>query len=152
MPRYFLDTSALLKRYHTEPGSARVAAMFQAADTTLAIARLTQAEIISAFAKKVRTGVFSNARFDTLKALFLYDIRKRRLQPSRILNRHFDSAANLITSYGRVQHFLALDAIQLAAALDLHRTSPLDAFVCSDQRLLAVAQLEGLNVLDPEQP
>lgn len=45
-----------------------------------------------------------------------------------------------------------LDAIQLAVALRLHQTAPVDQFVCADQRLCDIALLEGLSVFNPEQP
>jgi hypothetical protein len=43
----------------------------------------------------------------------------------------------------------ALDAIQLAVALHVHRLLPVDHFVCADQRLCDVAALEGLAVIKP---
>jgi len=80
------------------------------------------------------------------------DINRRLIRPLRMLNAHFEVAGELIGKYGLSRQLRALDAIQLAVALDLHRASPIDHFVCSDQKLCEIAVLEGLNVIDPEQP
>ena len=43
-----------------------------------------------------------------------------------------------------------LDALQLAAAIDLKRLDQVEVFVAADQRLLEIAAREGLKVLNPE--
>ena len=48
--------------------------------------------------------------------------------------------------------FRPLDALQLSVALNLHQTLPIDQFVCADHRLCVIALLEGLAVVNPEQP
>ena len=53
---FFLDSSALIKLYHNEPGTERVDHLFAATDTTLVISELTAVEMYSALARKVRTG------------------------------------------------------------------------------------------------
>jgi hypothetical protein len=58
----------------------------------------------------------------------------------------------LIDKHGMSRRLRALDGIQLAVALHLHRTAPVDHFVCADQDLCTVAILEGLAVIDPQQP
>ena len=60
-----------------------------------------------------------------------------------ILNCISTSAGDLIGSHGLTRQLRALDAIQLAVALRVHRTTPLDHFVCADQRLCDVAVLRG---------
>jgi uncharacterized protein len=49
MPRYFFDTSALVKHYHVEAGTNVVDRVVDEAGAELLIARLTLVEIISAF-------------------------------------------------------------------------------------------------------
>jgi predicted nucleic acid-binding protein len=70
----------------------------------------------------------------------------------RVLNAHYQLAADLITTHGTTRQLRALDALQLAVALKAHRTQPLDRFVCADQRLCDAAALEGLSVINPEAP
>jgi hypothetical protein len=70
----------------------------------------------------------------------------------RVLNAHYQLAADLITTHGTIRQLRTLDALQLAVALKAHRTQPLDRFVCADQRLCDAAALEGLSVINPEAP
>ncbi len=72
--------------------------------------------------------------------------------PVRILNAHFEFAGVLIARYGKTRQIHTLDAIQLAVALSIQQPTAIDRFVCSDQRLCDIAFLEGLVVIDPEQP
>jgi hypothetical protein len=64
--------------------------------------------------------------------------------------RYFLDSSALIGIHGLVRQIRALDAVQLAVALLMHRVTPLDHFVCADQRLCDVAALEGLAVVNPE--
>jgi predicted nucleic acid-binding protein len=152
MPRYFFDTSALVKHYHTEPGSPKVDSILGEPGSEYLIARLTLAETPSVFAKKVRTGKIADGDFDRLRLRFFDDVRLRTFTPIRILNAHFESAGDLIGRHGKTRQIHTLDALQLAVALSIQQPSPIDQFICADQRLCEIALLEGLTVLNPEQP
>jgi predicted nucleic acid-binding protein len=52
MAFYFFDTSALVKRYHQEPGSQRVNAIFGDQDNALIISELAIVELASALQRK----------------------------------------------------------------------------------------------------
>jgi hypothetical protein len=67
-----------------------------------------------------------------------------------MLNVHFTTAGDLIGSHGLTRQLRALDSIQLAVALRIHRVSPIDHFVRADQRFCDVTVLEGLAVINPE--
>ncbi len=88
--------------------------------------------------------------FGYLQRRFRADVRQRLLRPVRMLNAHFTSAGDLIGSHGLTRQLRALDAIQLAVGLRTHQATPIDHFVCADQRLCDVALLEGLAVINPE--
>lgn len=152
MPRYFFDTSALIKYYHDEIGSPRVQHILAEADSEYFIARLTAVELRSGLVKKVRMGVIAAQDYGQLQSRFRADINQRLLQPIRTLNAHFDSAGDLIDKHGMSRRLRALDAIQLSVALHLHRAAPIDSFVCADRELCMVAGIEGLAVINPEQP
>ncbi len=152
MPRYFFDTSALVKHYHTEPGSPKVDSILGESGSEYLIARLTLAESPSVFAKKVRTGEIAAVDFDRLRLRFFADVRLRAFTPIRVLNAHFESAGDLITRHGKTRQIHTLDALQLAVALSIHEPGPIDQFICADQRLCDIALLEGLTVINPEQP
>jgi hypothetical protein len=90
MPRYFFDTSALVKNYHAEAGTFDVQRILAEANSEFLISRLATVEMLSGFAGKVRTGVFSSTDFGILRRRFLADVRKRSLRPVRILNAHYE--------------------------------------------------------------
>jgi uncharacterized protein len=152
MPRYFFDTSALVKHYHSELGSPEVDAILGEVGSEFWISRLTLAEAPSAFAKKVRTGELSEIDFERLRLRFFDDIRNRMVTPVRILNAHFQAAGDLIATHGKTRQIYTLDSLQLAVALSIQQPAPIDRFVCADQRLCEIARIEGLAVLNPEQP
>jgi len=150
MARYFLDSSALFKHYRNEIGSPTVERILREVHSEHLIARLTLVEILSGLAKKVRMATILPSDYGYLERRFRADVRQRLLHPIRMLNAHFTSASELIGSHGLTRQLRALDAIQLAVALRVHRTTPLDHFICADQRLCDVAILEGLAVINPE--
>jgi len=152
MARYFFDTSALVKHYHVEAGTDLVDQVIDEVGAELLIARLTLAEVISAFAFKVRTAEFDPAEFARLRALFATHIAHRRYRVFRLLNAHFDGARDLIADHGLHRQIRTLDALQLSVALHIHQLTPIDYFVCNDQRLCEIAALEGLRVVNPEKP
>jgi predicted nucleic acid-binding protein len=152
MAGYFLDTSALVKHYHAETGTDVVDRIIGEPAAELFITRLTLVETMSAFAIKVRTGQLDVPDFVRLRALLATDVARRRFRVLRLLNAHYDRARSLIGGYGLNQEIRTLDALQLGVALHLHEAAPLDHFVCADQRLCSVALLEGLAVINPEQP
>lgn len=150
MARTFFDTSALVKHYHAEAGTAAVDQIISTPGAELFIARVSLVETISVFAIKVRTGVFDPHEFARLRGLFATHVARQRYQVVRLLNAHYDRAQDLVKSYGLSRQVRTLDALQLAVALHLHRTDPLHYFVCADRRLCDIATLEGLTVLNPE--
>ena len=150
MARYFFDTSALVKQYHAETGTPEVQRILAEPAAELLISRLATVEILSGFATKVRTGVFLAPEFRRLRGLFLADVKRRLLRPIRVLNAHYQLASGLIATHGMTRQLRALDALQLAVALRVHQATPIDHFVCADQRLCDVATLEGLSVINPE--
>jgi predicted nucleic acid-binding protein len=152
MTRYFFDTSALVKHYHTEAGTNAVDRIIDEAGAELLIARLTLVEMTSVFAIKVRTGEFDALEFARLRVLFATHIARRRYQVFRLLNVHYDRARDLIANHGLQRQIRTLDALQLSVALQLHQTAPIDHFVCTDQRLCDIAAHEGLAVINPEFP
>jgi hypothetical protein len=78
-------------------------------------------------------------------------VTQRRFEVIRVLESHYDEAERLIRKYARWT-LRTLDALQLAVAIDLHRRTTLEWFLCSDIRLCRIAQEEGLPVFNPIQP
>jgi predicted nucleic acid-binding protein len=149
MARYYFDTSSLVKNYHAEDGTILVRELLSQPGGESFVSRLAAVEILSGFAGKVRAGVFSSTDYAKLRMKFLADVKKRVVRPIRVLNPHYQLAGDLIGKHAMSRQLRTLDAIQLAVALHLHHSFPLDHFVCSDQRLIDVARLEGLTVIQP---
>jgi predicted nucleic acid-binding protein len=63
MTVYFLDTSALVKRYHTERGSEVIDALFAEPDRRIIIFDLNIIEFGTALIKKVREGEITPEKY-----------------------------------------------------------------------------------------
>jgi len=84
MTFYFFDTSALVKRFHVEAGSSKVASILAEADSSHLISRLGLVEAVSAFALKVRDGQILASDFSAYRKRLLADVRKRILNVVRV--------------------------------------------------------------------
>ncbi len=82
MPDLFFDTSAIVKHYNPELGTARVDSLLEGGNN--AISRLTVVEFHSSLAKKVRTGHLSSDDFQIATRLFRDDISAKRLNVVRL--------------------------------------------------------------------
>jgi predicted nucleic acid-binding protein len=151
MANVFLDTSALVKYYHPEEGTAEVTRFVQALNSRHYISRLGIVEAQHAFAIKLRTGEITDADFEGLRQRFLRDIAQGQFQHVRVTEPHYREAERLIVAYRR-RRLRTLDAVQLAVALDVHRRGLIECFVCADTRLCETAQEEGLVIVNPVQP
>lgn len=150
--RYYFDTSALVRYYHAEPGSAEVETIIREGGATHLLSWLTVLETQSAFALKVRTGEITDSDFLLLRKRLKADISQRRLLVTRVLRRHFDRAERLLVQYGPQQRLRSLDALHLGIALDLNERGHVDTLVTTDTLLVDVARKEGLAVLNPLAP
>jgi predicted nucleic acid-binding protein len=147
---YFLDSSALVKRYVAETGSAWIQAITTPkARNKLIIARLTWVEVLSAFARRQREGSFAPA--DATKAIrsFRYDLdhQYRVVELSRTV---VEAAGHLVGKHP----LRASDAVQLASALQVLPAfasvkTVSSVFLSGDDRLIAAAQAESLNAENP---
>jgi predicted nucleic acid-binding protein len=149
MAAYFLDTSALVKRYHPEAGTLVVDRLFSEADAEVIISRLVLVEIVSAFALKVRGGTITTAQFEQYRKQVHRDVRKKTLRVARMAVRHFQMADELLCRHAQTHRLRTLDALQLAVAIDLHRAVVPTTFISADDVLCPLAQLEGITVLNP---
>jgi predicted nucleic acid-binding protein len=150
MTSYYLDSSALGKRYVQETGTDWVRMLIDPkADHTLLTARITMVEIYSALARRKREGSVPAADCDTASRAFTahsatdYDFVELDLTTvnlsRNLLNRH------PLRAYDAVQLASALMANQVLQSANL---SPL-VFVSADNRLNDAALAEGLTVDNP---
>ena len=101
-------------------------------------------------ALKVRSGALTPTDADLLLDQLFASIEAGEFIVESIADEVFDQALRLINEYGRQKSLKILDALHLATALRLSRSSPLATFVTSDQALSKVAEAAGLQVLFPE--
>jgi predicted nucleic acid-binding protein len=148
---FFLDTSALAKRYHTEKGSDQVDRILDQPSGQSMVSRLSLVEFESVLAIKARRGEIGPSALDTVRRRFKADIaRKRLLVAAPIADSQFLHARRLVIEYGISEGLRTLDALQLAVALDLRRLNRMDVFVSADHRLCRVASLCGCTALNSE--
>jgi uncharacterized protein len=102
MSDHFLDTSALVKHYHSEVGTPKVDLLWNNAGARLFVSRLGIVETVSTFAKKVRSGTITAADFHLLRRRFFADLRRRRPATIRLLVRHHQEADRLLQQHGLV--------------------------------------------------
>jgi uncharacterized protein len=150
MAAYFLDTSALMKRYVAEVGSAWVAGLTNpAAGHSLWIASVTRVELLAALYRRVRTRTLSLADANQTALVFRRELTTH-FQPIPANTPLLDRAMLLVA----IHPLRAYDALQLAAALFLHDQRLADGltarvFICADQVLSQAAVAEGLSTDDP---
>ena len=151
MATYFLDTSAIVKRYiPAEQGHTWMVALCDPTqDYQLYISQVALVEVVASICRKAREQSISTADRDRLIAKFRRDIQND-YDLWRVTTATYTSAGNLC----RLHRLRAYDAIQLACALGLRdkalaNQAPPPAFVCADLGLLDIATVEGLNVENP---
>jgi uncharacterized protein len=144
---YYLETSALVKLYVREPGSERLLRLAARVNNhRFAVLALSRVEMHSAIRRRQREGDIDAAIADRLLSQFEQHLESRFIK--QLLN---DQVIDLATSLVQRNALRAYDAVQLAGCLVLKENSASDepSFVCSDQRLLQAAEMEGLGCLDP---
>ena len=146
MATYFLDTSALVKRYVAEIGSTWVCELTDPSKgNEIVVAKLCGPEAISAFVRKSPTV----PNLSVLLAAFRFDFKKQ-YQRAALTNAVIATAMRLAESH-RLRGY---DAVQLATALELHKARaaaglPPAILVSADDELNAAAIKESLVVEDP---
>ncbi|MEG3861372.1 type II toxin-antitoxin system VapC family toxin [Microcoleus sp. herbarium12] len=147
---YFLDSSALIKRYVVEIGSPWIKTLTDSqTGNSLLVVRITWVEVLSAFARRQREGGINAEEVAGLIQHFRseFNSRYRVIEVDEALA---ERAGELIVQYP----LRAYDAVQLAAALRVQSvlTSIPDTqliFVSADNRLLNIAQSAGLAIDNP---
>ena len=146
MALLYLDTSALVKTYIDERGSERMRELASPdAGNRMAICSITQVEFHAAIRRLRRVGELDGGEVERAAEQFNGHLRIRFLRRP-VGDRTLDLASELTARHP----LRGYDAVQLAACLVLDAgESESPTFVCSDRRLLAAAESEGLSVLDP---
>jgi predicted nucleic acid-binding protein len=150
MSRYYLDASALVKRYVNESGSDWLRASLASIPSPLLFTcRISIVEVASAFARRVREGSLTADEFTVALDAFRGDcLNEYQIMPPT--TPVIDEACALVERYP----LRAYDAVHLASALAAQqflaaREYPPLAFVSADDNLNDAATAEGLAVDNP---
>ena len=145
MTAYFVDSSALVKRYVPETGSAWIRAL-SAPQTgnSLFIARITWVEVLSALARREREGSLTPTDRTLILQRFRSDLNNQ-YQVIELDATLAETAGQLVGQYP----LRAYDAVQLASVLRIQAAfattqSTQVIFLTADDRLSAVALALGL--------
>jgi hypothetical protein len=143
---FFVDTSALAKRYLSEVGSAWVKTWIRpAAHNRIVVAELACIEMFSPLARYRRQSVLTTNSVTCIQNTFLNHYRAHYwvipvnrsilLQAARLVDRH---------------PLRTLDALQLACALQAaNNLSQPISFISADNNLLGAAAAEGFTTDNP---
>lgn len=150
MKVYFLDTSALVKRYHRERGSEVIDALFAEQDCRIVISDLSIIELGSALAKKVREGEISTEKYQRAIGLFCQDIVRDAIQVETLGEIDKVMAATLLEKHGLRVNLRTLDSLQLAVMKRVAETQ-VDQVLCADRAFGFSIRQEELVVRNPEE-
>ncbi|MBM4140398.1 MAG: type II toxin-antitoxin system VapC family toxin [Nitrospira sp.] len=141
---FFIDTSALFKRYQPEQGSDIVCKILEEANQPVFISSLSVIEVISNLKRLFEVDkITTEEQFHQQRLFFYQDINTLGITVLDMSAEDIIKAENLILK----RYMKPLDSIQLAIALNLQKDDL--TFVSSDQRLCKIAESEGLMTLNP---
>lgn len=149
MPAHYVDSSALVKRYIEETGSAFMDRLLRDHDGMVYVSHIAGTEVVAALTRRGRGEHWSEGHIDEIVDLFSDDLNSRfwRLETSP---ETLDHGMALARRHG----LRGYDAVHLAAAIDVNAlqidegSDPV-VLVSADDELNAAAEAEGLTVLNP---
>ena len=142
---YFLDTSAIIKRYHEESGTEFINSIFDSTDKSiLVISSFTTIETVATLKKFKNKKIISTEDFFYSASKFNSECESQKIMVIDIEKFHITYAYSLILKH----NIAAPDAIILASVISLKRDFP--TFVCSDKSLIEIAKVNNIKVINPE--
>lgn len=147
MPRVYLDSSAIVKRYSRESGTAGIVALYRSAyagHTTLCFSEWNVGEVLGVLQRKARLASRPRAyagRKGRLHGELATLARLRFLEIAAVGSRLLRDSWSVMERHG----MYVADALQIVTARD----QACDHFVSGDGDLRAAAGAEGLDALDP---
>lgn len=151
MAVFYLDSSALLKRYRTEKGTGVVDAIYdnRSDEHFLVTSQLTCVEVESVAARARKAGLLNIRAYGALLASFARDIS----EGVRVIPIDHEALVGAAESVREVP-LRSLDAIHYSVVKRMHRRHDAAThhfvFVGSDRELLDACEHAKINTLDPE--
>ena len=150
MPIYYLDTSAIMKRYRTETGSNVLEELFGGltGSDELATSYLTLLEVNSAVSRLLRGRMITQRDYQRILSQFRRDIAYYEINLIPVQNELIDRASDTVRGYP----LRSLDALHLASAIENRLLSSRHALyvVSADRELIAASESHGIATLDPQ--
>ncbi len=147
--KVYLDSSAIVKRYVKELGSASVKAVYKKADVSeasLIFSLWNVGEVLGVLDSYMKKNLLDSGSFARSLDDFAGEtLRLTRLMTLEVLPLTFDllsEAWKIVLQY----HIYEADAIQIVTA----RSQKADIFLSADKRLLEVAAEENMNAMNVE--
>ncbi|MBI2893824.1 MAG: type II toxin-antitoxin system VapC family toxin [Deltaproteobacteria bacterium] len=137
----FLDSSALVKRYVPEPGSALIRRL--CASGEIAVSRVVFAEVAAAVARASREGGLTDDDRDRVLDQLADDVDA--FQTIELRRAVVEATRPLVTRHP----LRGYDAVQLASAMAIQGRGRSLRFWSADSRLVAAARSEGLRAQIP---
>ena len=146
MAAYFVDSSALVKRYVEERGTAWVRNLtHRSADHQIFVASITAVEVTSAVVRRRRGKTLSARQASSILSRF-----RKHLAGRYTVLEVTPGLLTEATKLANAHELRAYDAVQLAVAVELSRVGQGGiVLVSADQELNTAATTEGLPVEDP---
>ena len=142
---FFIDTSALFKRYQVEKGTEEVSELIENSHEKVYLSSLTIIEVISNLKRLHEVDhLTTEQEFAQQRLFFYHDIEQFEMVILDVTTDDIMKAEELILK----RNMKPVDAIQLAVAPNNFSTKP--TFVSSDQKLCSIARQEGLPIFNPE--
>ena len=151
MTVFYLDTSALVKRYKTEEGSDIINYLYDnlPGEHSHTISFLTVLEFVSAIRRLLKANIISQEDFETIISTFSLE-----LEPFFIRSIDDKIVADALDKV--VKHALkSADAIQLSTVAELRammeEVGEKVVFICDDEELMKAGGRENLEVINPRE-
>lgn len=150
MAAFFCDSSAIIKRYVVETGSAFVDSLADLKNgNTVLLSRIARVEVAAAIARRLKGGSLTTIDAQNALALFQHDLTNNYFT-IEVTQVSLSEAMRLATKHA----LRGYDAVQLAAALEANneRVSgglPPLTLISADIELNDAAQIENLDIENP---
>ena len=141
----FLDTSALVKFYHEEEGTASITNLILDCSGDIFISELAKLEMISSFCRRFRSMEIDEDAYQAALEAFREDLQRYKLVPLTYLI--LKKAEIILLDLAPTTGLRTLDALHLATFI-LNSSSDI-LFVAGDKILLQAAEAIGANTYCP---
>jgi uncharacterized protein len=142
LPLAYVDTSAFIKRFIEEPGTAQIERFIAEQRYTLVLSSLSMVEIKSVLKRKVMNKEVAPETAKSIKELINLEIASQSLGFQIIDAGTFERTGHLIE--GLTTQLGTLDAIHLACA----KSASCELMVSADKQLLRASSEAGFDIFD----